>query len=249
MSNLFVLFVKAAVFIVIFLFKTPIFLISLSVHEFSHGFAAYFLGDDTAKRAGRLTLNPVAHIDIFGLIMLFIAHFGWAKPVPINPYNFRDFKRDTAITAAAGPISNFLIAILFAVILKIYTNFNPEVLFGTGSSLLVFILLLFTVFINLALGIFNLLPIPPMDGSKILGGFLSDAAYAKYTAKEHQGMRILMLVFLISFVFRINIIGPIILPPIDLLTNLLTGYDSNVLFNGVDILIKQFTYYFVNLIT
>ena len=179
-------------FISTLLIQLPILLVTLTIHEFSHGYVAYMLGDDAAKRAGRLTLNPISHIDPIGLIMLFIARIGWAKPVPINPYNFRDYKRDTALTAAAGPAANFVMAILLSIIFNFLKRINPELMFTGGASAFGVSILLYAIMINLALGLFNLLPIPPMDGSKILGGFLSDAAYARYTARERQGMQILM---------------------------------------------------------
>jgi Zn-dependent protease len=203
------------------IFQLPILLVSLTIHEFSHGYVAYMLGDDTAKRAGRLTLNPISHIDPFGLIMLFIARFGWAKPVPINPYNFRDYKRDTALTAAAGPAANFLMAIILAFFFNLIKKANPEIMYSGGSVWIS--MLLYAILINLALGLFNLLPIPPMDGSKILGGFLSDEAYAKFTARERQGAQILMLILVVSYVFRLNLIGSIIMPPLNFLLKLLTG--------------------------
>jgi Zn-dependent protease len=202
--------------------QLPILLVTLTIHEFSHGYVAYLLGDDTAKRAGRLTLNPISHIDPLGLIMLFIARFGWAKPVPINPYNFRDYKRDTALTAAAGPAANFVMAILLSIIFNLIKKANPELMY-TGGNILTSILL-YSIMINLALGLFNLLPIPPMDGSKILGGFLSDEAYAKFTARERQGAQILMLILVVSYVFRLNLIGSIIMPPLNFLLKLLIGY-------------------------
>jgi len=210
-------------FITTIIIQLPILLITLTIHEFSHGFVAYMLGDDTAKRAGRLTLNPVSHIDPIGLIMLFIARIGWAKPVPINPYNFRDYKRDTALTAAAGPAANFVMAILLSIIFNFLKKMNPELLYLGGASAFGVSLLLYAIMINLALGLFNLLPIPPMDGSKILGGFLSDEAYAKYTARERQGAQILMGILMISYVFRLNLIGSIIMPPLNFLLKLLTG--------------------------
>jgi len=204
--------------------QLPILLITLTIHEFSHGYVAYLLGDDTAKRAGRLTLNPISHIDPFGLIMLFIARIGWAKPVPINPYNFYNYKRDTAITAAAGPVSNFVVAIILSLIFKMIRTANPDIMY-TASAMSQFWLgmLLYAILINLALGLFNLIPIPPMDGSKILGGFLSDEAYYKYTAREQQGVRILLIIFLVSFVFRIPLISYIIMPPLNFFLKLLTG--------------------------
>ena len=204
--------------------QLPILLISLTIHEFSHGYVAYLLGDDTAKRAGRLTLNPISHIDPLGLIMLFIARIGWAKPVPINPYNFQNYKKDTAITAAAGPAANFLLAIVLALVFNFIKRVNPDIMYNASSfSQFMLSMLLYAILINLALGIFNLIPIPPMDGSKILGGFLSDDAYAKYTAKERKGAQILMIVLIASYVFRLNLIGAIIMPPLNFFLKLLTG--------------------------
>lgn len=206
------------------LIQIPVLLICLTVHEFSHGMVAYLLGDDTAKRAGRLTLNPISHIDPIGLIMLFIVHIGWAKPVPVNPYNFQNQKRDMAITAAAGPVSNFVMAIILSVVFNLLKTANPNILYS-GSVIIQFSIsmLVYAILINLALGIFNLIPIPPMDGSKILGGFLSDEAYYRYTAQERKGAQILMIIFAISFVFRLNIISKIIMPPLNFFLELLTG--------------------------
>jgi len=203
------------------LIQIPILLLTLTIHEFSHGYVAYILGDDTAKRAGRLTLNPISHIDPIGLLMLFIVRIGWAKPVPVNPYNFNNQKRDMAITAAAGPVSNFIVAIILAVVynLLMKTNVNYNL---TINQIFIFILQ-YSILINLALGIFNLIPIPPMDGSKILGGFLSDEAYYKYTAQERRGAQILMIIFAISFVFRIPLISYIIMPPLNFFLKLLIG--------------------------
>ena len=203
------------------LIQIPILLITLTIHEFSHGYVAYLLGDDTAKRAGRLTLNPISHIDPVGLLMLFIVHIGWAKPVPVNPYNFKNQKRDMAITAAAGPASNFVTAIILSIVYNLLKTTNPIM-----DSIVVqffFFMLQYAILINLALGIFNLIPIPPMDGSKILGGFLSDEAYYKYTAQERKGAQILMIIFAISFVFKLNIIGAIIIPPLNFFLKLLIG--------------------------
>jgi len=204
--------------------QIPILLITLTLHEVSHGYVAYILGDDTAKRAGRLTFNPISHIDPIGLLMLFIVRIGWAKPVPVNPYNFNNQKRDMAITAAAGPVSNFVIAILLSVIFNLLKAANPDLLYS-GSYIVQFLMsmLVYAILINLALGIFNLIPIPPMDGSKILGGFLSDEAYYRYTAQERRGAQILMIIFAVSFIFRIPLISYIIIPPLNFFLKLLTG--------------------------
>ncbi len=204
--------------------ELPILFMTLTIHEFSHGMVAYLLGDDTAKRMGRLTLNPISHIDPFGLIMLFLVHIGWAKPVPINPYNFRDQKRDMALSAAAGPASNFVVAILFSIFFRLVSGGNPHLLmYGNPTMQIILYILFYTILINLALGIFNLIPIPPMDGSKILGGFLSDEAYYKYTLQEKRGAQILMIIFLVSYIFRLNLIGMLITPPLNFFLKILIG--------------------------
>ncbi|MBS3741793.1 MAG: site-2 protease family protein [Candidatus Cloacimonetes bacterium] len=193
-------------------------LFALTIHEFSHGLIAYQLGDDTAYRAGRLTLNPIKHLDPIGTLMLFIVHIGWAKPVPINPYNFTDIKKDTAIVSFAGPAANFIAAAVFSLIFRlispnIYSN-NPNI----------FVMIIFyTIFINIALGFFNLIPLPPLDGSKILGAFLSDEAYYKFQQFEKKGIFIFLGIIIVSRMLNLNIIGNIILPPIRFFVTLFTG--------------------------
>ncbi len=137
-------------------------LIAITVHEFSHALAADLLGDPTPRYFKRLTLNPIAHIDPIGLIMLIVVRFGWAKPVPINPLNFNNPRRDAALVSLAGPISNFIFAFLLGLVLK-YSGL-PESLWRD--------LIGYGLWINLALGVFNLIPVPPLDGSKILSFFL-----------------------------------------------------------------------------
>lgn len=200
---------------------------SITIHEFSHALSAYKLGDDTAKRAGRLNLNPIKHLDPIGALMLLFAHIGWAKPVPINPYNFNNMKTGTAISAAAGPISNFILAGICAVLLRLMSNFGlftMDISPFVNASIFVFAkIFYFSVFMNLALGLFNLIPLPPLDGSKILGGFLSDEMYFRYTAKEKQGAIILMLIMVVSFVFKIPIFGMIIDKPLEFMVRLFIG--------------------------
>ena len=210
----------------------PAILMSIIVHEVSHGYAAYLLGDDTAKRQGRLTFNPMRHIDTFGTIILPLLllmttrgglAFGYAKPVPINPYNFKNYKKDTALTAAAGPLSNFIIAFILAMVLRLILNsIDPYMQIGTGLQLLLRVLYNI-IFINLFLGLFNLIPFPPLDGSKVLGAFLSDEMYFKYTAQERKGMMIFMLIIFASYMFRLNIIGSIVVPPLRAIMKILTG--------------------------
>lgn len=145
----------------------PAIILGLTFHEFAHGWVAFQLGDNTAKRAGRLTLNPIAHIDPIGFIMLFIARFGWAKPVPVNPYNLHiDPKKGMLYVSLAGPVTNFLLALVSALSLGIALGL------GLGNLRILIDILSSMIFINLVLAIFNLIPIPPLDGSKILAGIL-----------------------------------------------------------------------------
>jgi len=151
--------------IVSFLLSLPPILFALTIHEYSHGYMALRMGDPTAKFAGRLTLNPIKHIDIMGLFAFIIFRFGWAKPVPINPGNFRDFKKGILYTSLAGPLSNFLIAIPFGLIAR---GIPAQVDFLLPLR----ILLELFVFYNLIFCAFNLIPIPPLDGSHVLFALL-----------------------------------------------------------------------------
>ena len=160
-------------------------LIALTVHELSHGLVAYALGDDTAKNMGRLTLNPIKHIDPVGLLMMFVFRFGWAKPVPVNLYNFKNPKVGMAYTAFAGPLSNFLLATLILIFQV------PLIRAYIGGSMLADIALS-TALISVFLGVFNLLPIPPLDGSKILIGILPDRHHQAILQYERYGMFLLL---------------------------------------------------------
>ena len=165
-------------------------LICIVLHELSHGAVAYALGDDTAKRAGRLTLNPIAHIDWWGLVMMVLFRFGWAKPVPVNMYRFKNPKRGMALTALAGPVSNIIIA---AVFLFLYGVLFPTLVRGGSFSYALLQMIHTTAYLSLALAIFNFLPISPLDGSKVLFSFLSNEAYAKLMRYERYGMIVLIL--------------------------------------------------------
>lgn len=162
-------------------------LICLTVHELAHGTAAYALGDDTAKRMGRLTLNPLRHIDPIGFIMLLVARFGWAKPVPVDMRNFKRPKLGMAITALAGPVSNFLLAALvFLFQVPLGRLFQSG-----GAGAYVAESLVFLGYISVFLGVFNLIPIPPLDGSKILFSLLPNSAYYRLMYYERYGMILL----------------------------------------------------------
>ena len=162
-------------------------LLCLTVHELAHGVAALALGDDTAKRLGRITLNPIKHIDPIGGLMLLFVGFGWAKAVPVNMDNFRNPKMGMALTALAGPMSNFLFALLIA----IFQVPLFRLLHGGGLGNYVGELLFFTIQINVILGIFNLVPIPPLDGSKIVFSFLRDSHYELLMQYERFGFLLL----------------------------------------------------------
>ncbi|HAG10341.1 MAG TPA: site-2 protease family protein [Desulfotomaculum sp.] len=189
----------------------PAVVIGLTFHEYAHGWAADRLGDRTARYMGRLTLNPVAHIDVVGLIMIFIAGFGWAKPVPVNPLNLvGDMRRSLMLVSLAGPATNLLIAVLGAVLLGLGGWKIPY-----GNEIFNKIILL-----NLVLAIFNLIPVPPLDGSKILAGLLP-GRQEWLSAIENYGTLILILLLftgVVGFIIR-----PIIIPLYNLLIVLAQG--------------------------
>ena len=167
-------------------------LLCITVHETCHGLAALALGDTTAKREGRLTLNPLRHIDPMGLLMMLVFRFGWAKPVPVNMYAFRKPKQGMAITALAGPLSNFLLGFVF---LFLYGALYLP-LCGKTAGELVLSMLYVGGYLSFALSVFNLLPIPPLDGSKILFALLPDGAYRRLMRYERYGSLLLLaLVF------------------------------------------------------
>lgn len=164
-------------------------LLCITLHELSHGLVAYKLGDDTAKRAGRLTLNPIKHLDPMGLLMMLVFHVGWAKPVPVNMFKFKNPKRGMAITALAGPVSNIVIAVVFMFLYG--AAYIPLGQSDAGSYFLSMLQL--TAYISLGLAIFNLIPISPLDGSKVLFSFMSDERYYKLMRYEKYGAIIMFL--------------------------------------------------------
>lgn len=161
----------------------------LTVHETCHGAAAYALGDPTAKRMHRLSLNPLRHIDWFGLAMMVLCGFGWAKPVPVDPRYFKKPKKGMALTALAGPVSNFVLAVVLMLGARVIYNHVSY----TELWQQVFTFLLNTAVLSIGLGLFNLIPLPPLDGSKVLGALLSDRAYFTLMRYERYGMLVLIL--------------------------------------------------------
>lgn len=170
-------------------------LLSLSVHETAHGLAAYAIGDKTARNSGRLSLNPMHHIDPFGALCLFLFGFGWAQPVPINPMNFKHKKSGTVLTAVAGPLSNFILAFIaeIFVILLGRMTFTSSTSIGFNLASVCYIISTYMVTVNLGLALFNLIPIPPLDGSKILNAILPRRIYFKIMEYERYGFILLIL--------------------------------------------------------
>jgi len=195
----------------------PVIIFALSFHEFSHGWMAYRYGDPTAKNAGRLTLNPMAHLDIFGSLALYLMGFGWAKPVPVDPRYLANPKRDMMWIALAGPVSNLIVALISGILLSILLRLG----FISGQSPLTMVLIM-SLQINLVLAIFNFIPIPPLDGSRILGGLISYKYQNELAKFEYYGPRILMGLILLSMFTRFNIFSVIISPIMTIFLKLFT---------------------------
>jgi len=182
---------------------------AIILHEVSHGYVAYMLGDPTAKNAGRLTLNPIAHVDLFGTIILpalmfLVAGFaiGYAKPVPINPYLMRrtSLQNGMLLTGAAGPVTNVILALVFGLVFRILTVFS-------APDIVLYIVGFFTL-INLVLAFFNLIPIPPLDGSRVVQRFLSGRALDAYNSLERFGIIIVLaIVFLLPQLINVDLLG------------------------------------------
>ena len=192
------MFIDRKGFYMDFLINLPGLLIAIVFHELAHGYTAYLLGDNTAKREGRLSFNPIKHIDPVGFIFMLVFRFGWAKPVPINPMNFKHRKRDTFLVSIAGVVTNFILALLSALIIA-YAPITNDILFN---------IVLTTLWYNIMLGVFNLLPFPPLDGSKIVASFLP-TKYEYYFYK-YERYFYFILIILIATDLTDKIIGPII---------------------------------------
>ena len=185
--------------IISFVLSLPIFMLAFSIHEYAHGFVAGKLGDPTAKSLGRLTLNPIKHIDLFGFLSMLLFGFGWAKPVPINTRYFKKPKRDMAITALAGPLSNILLALLFGALIKLFSFINAAAIqteLMANVWLFTGLMLSRGVYINVLFAVFNMIPVPPFDGSRLFFAFLPTKAYfwvQRYERYIYIGFLVLLI--------------------------------------------------------
>jgi len=193
----------------------PILLLSLSLHEYSHGKVSHLLGDPTPEMMGRLTLNPIAHLDLMGTLVLIITRrIGWAKPVPVNPRYYKNPRKGLMLVGLAGPAANMLLAILFSLILRLYLAFGNftmlRISYGLTSFQQTIITFLYlAVMLNISLAVFNLLPVPPLDGSKILRGFLPHR-FDRYL-NQLEGMAGMLIIMLLAFTGILwRLISPII---------------------------------------
>lgn len=197
-----------------FLFWIVALLVAITIHEFSHALAADRLGDPTPRVQKRLTLNPLSHLDPLGTLMLFLVGFGWGKPVQFDPFNLANPRRDAAIISFAGPLSNLILAILISILIRFSWGFE-------AAPLLLFKLLLPIVYLNVLLAVFNLVPIHPLDGGKILVGLLSAESAAVWDKFLHQYGLMLLLFILLPFFGGTSLVSIIIGPTVGFILNLL----------------------------
>lgn len=202
------------------LISIPGVLLAITFHEYAHAFAAYKLGDDTAKLQGRMTLNPLNHLDPIGIFMLLFLGFGWGKPVQIDSRNFNrniSIKKAEAIVALAGPVSNFILAIIFSIITALLVKFNVLMNVNYNTARIIIAILQSIILMNIGLGLFNLIPLPPLDGSKVLSGFLPYKADMWFKNNE----QIFYIIFLVLWIT--GLAGTFISPAIIDVYNALIG--------------------------
>jgi len=204
----------------------PVVLFAITVHEYAHARIALFLGDPTAKQAGRITFNPISHIDPIGAICLYLFHFGWAKPVPIDPRYFRNPRVGSLWVSLAGPLANFSAALLTGILIR-YFLFPSELYLRILASMII---------LNIALGLFNLLPIPPFDGSHILESFLPYKALQKYREMARYAPMLLLGVFLADRFLKTGIISTVLQYPLILIAHLFAGDNLGTLFRLLRVL-------------
>ena len=176
-------------YLIAFILSLPVMMLSLSLHESAHGYIAHKCGDNTAHNLGRITLNPLKHLDPVGFLCMMLVGFGWAKPVPVNSRNFKKHKRGIILTSLAGPVSNLILAFIFAIIFRVsFSSLMSGIMFAKEQEALLFSaiyqMIVNGIYLNIALAVFNLLPIPPLDGSKILFSILPYKVYYKIMPYE-----------------------------------------------------------------
>ncbi|MFH1561999.1 MAG: site-2 protease family protein [Nitrospirota bacterium] len=203
----------------------PPILFAITIHEFAHGFIADKLGDPTARLSGRLTLNPLAHLDIIGTLMFFIIHIGWAKPVPVNPNNLQNPRKDMIWVALAGPVSNLICGFIFGMLIR-GMFFGGLSLFPPEQWGLAIQVLQIVVIINIILAVFNAIPIFPLDGYRILTGFLPVQQAYKFSRFAKYGPFVLLAIILIGQTTGFPIFWMIIGIPVQILYSLFTGQQS-----------------------
>ncbi len=192
-----------------FVIKALIFVVALTIHEFAHAYTADKLGDPTPRSYGRLTLNPLAHLDLLGTLAIIFIGFGWARPVAFDPYNLRNPRRDSMLIALAGPASNLILAVILSIVLR----FIPLSLISTIISYL--------IIGNISLAVFNLIPVYPLDGEKILGGLLSPELYREYAQIMAQYGTIILVLMLLPIAGGMSPISALISPVISFISNFL----------------------------
>ena len=198
-----------------FLYLTPVILISLTLHEYSHGYAAFLLGDNTAQRHGRLSFNPLRHLDVIGTLFIFLFHFGWAKPVPVDPRNFQNPRKYMMLVALAGPAANLVLALIGGFFLRmIFMHFQTQVE--------LFDFFCVAVYVNVALAIFNLLPFFPLDGSSILKGLVPHHWAIRLTFIDKHSAVLLIGIFLMDRFLNTGIFARILLMPVMFVVQFLT---------------------------
>jgi Zn-dependent protease len=201
----------------------PAILIALTFHEFAHAYVAFRFGDPTAKYMGRLTLNPMAHLDPMGTIMIFLIHFGWAKPVPVDPRYLGNPKRDMMWISAAGPLMNVALALITGILIRIVSATGIMTAVSGSTAQILMQMLYYSLYINLALAFFNLLPIPPLDGSKILAGLLPNRYASTLYQIEMKGPMVLFGIIMFGWITGFHVLGVIIGPFIHFFSGVFAG--------------------------